>query len=387
VDPLTRGLGQCDEVHPICSNCSRRELACVYDPRPAVPPPLPRIEVQSLLSSSSPTPPRQPPAQPEDASRAFLALHASALPQTPSAAPGLDLARLELLHQYSTCTYASFTSHAEWQLAWRDTVPKLGFQYPFVMHATLAVSALHLSVLNHARSEHYLLLAARYYHDASVALRCALPHRRTLEGNALFVASSFIAIYVFASPPVNAPVGAEPRALAWFPVLRGIQAVVRGEWSQVAGELAPSLLGNRPAAATAAPVPAPPGVSALPPLPPLDGLCANVVDPEECRIYAEAAAKLRCTWDMFRAASGELWLPMAFLWPVTLCDGFVALLMRKRPRALVLLAHYNAMFAMLQGFWWIGKTARDELRVIEAAVGEAWSNEWLGWVRQVVGRE
>lgn len=359
---------------------------CVYDPKPAAPLPLPRIEVQSLLSSS-PTPPPLPPPPPpppsestdheENPARTFLSLFANTLPRTPSTYPGLDLTSLELLHQYSTCTYTSFTSQADWQLVWRDRVPKL-FHYPFVMHATLAISALHLSVLNLPRSEHYLLLAARYYHDASVALRNVLPHRQTQDGNALFVASSFIAIYAFATPPVNPPTGVEPRALTWLPILRGIEAVVRGEWSQVSGELAPSLLGDKP------PVPAPPGVSSLPPLPQLNGLCANVENHEERRIYQDAAAKLHYTWEMFRAASGEFWLPMAFLWPVTLCDGFVALLMDRRPRAMVLLAHYNAMFSMLQGFWWIGKRARDELVVIEAAIGEAWSNEWLGWVREVV---
>jgi hypothetical protein len=282
----------------------------------------------------------------------------------------LDITSLELLHHYSTSTYTSFATHASWQKVWRDTVPQLGFQYPFVLHATLAITALHLSVLNVARSDHYKVLAASYYHEASVALRNVLPRAATLEGNALFIASSFIAIYVFVCPAVQGSKD-DPRALTWFPVLRGIKAVIHGEWGGVSNEFAPLLLAL------------PLGESSLPSLPELERLTADVHDPEERHVYEHATADLRHSWDVYRRSSGEFWLPAAFLWPATVNDGFVHLLMERQPRALILLAHYSALFSKLSGFWWIGKRAKEELDLIERAIGEPWT-EWLGWVKGVV---
>jgi hypothetical protein len=249
-------------------------------------------------------------------------------------------------------------------------VPQLSFQYPFVLHATLAITALHLSFLNIARSEHYKMLAASYYHEASVALRNVLPRAQTLEGNALFIASSFIAIFVFASPVVRGAKD-DPRALTWFPVLRGIKAVIHGEWRMVSNEFAPLLNAY------------PTGEIVLPPLPELERMFVDVHDPEERRAYEDATAKLRHAWDLYRRASGEFWLPAAFMWPVAVNEGFVHLLMEKQPRALILLAYYGALFSRLSGFWWIGGRAKEELDVIERAVGQPWV-EWLGWVKDIV---
>jgi hypothetical protein len=249
-------------------------------------------------------------------------------------------------------------------------VPQLSFQYPFVLHATLAITALHLSFLNIARSEHYKMLAASYYHEASVALRNVLPRAQTLEGNALFIASSFIAIFVFASPVVRGAKD-DPRALTWFPVLRGIKAVIHGEWRMVSNEFAPLLNAY------------PTGEIVLPPLPELERMFVDVHDLEERRAYEDATAKLRHAWDLYRRASGEFWLPAAFMWPVAVNEGFVHLLMEKQPRALILLAYYGALFSRLSGFWWIGGRAKEELDVIERAVGQPWV-EWLGWVKDIV---
>lgn len=281
----------------------------------------------------------------------------------------LDLTRLELLHHYSTSTYSSFANHAGWQKVWRDTVPQLGFQHPFVLHATLAITALHLSVLHRARSEHYEMLAASCYHDALVALRNVLPRAASLEGNALFVASTFIAIYVFACPAVRGR-NDDPRALTWFPVLRGVQAVLHGEWKAVSSEFAPLSMAS------------PTGESSLPPLPELERMFDDIQDPNQHKAYRDATAKLRHAWDVYRQASDEFWLPAAFLWPVKISDAFVHLLMERQPPALVLLAHYSALFSKLSGFWWIGTRAKEELDAIERVVGERWSL-WLVWVRNV----
>lgn len=205
-----------------------------------------------------------------------------------------------------------------------------------------------------------------------MSLRNALPQRAEVEANALFVTSSFIAIYVFACPTVQR--GGEPRSLTWFPVLRGIPALVHGNWSQIATALAPSLRNAPPCESR----------TSLPPLPQLWHLCEGVNDPAEKGLYLEATQMLEMAWNVHRKASEEFWVAAAFLWPVKVSDGFLRLLMEHRPRALVLLAHYGAMFSKLESFWWIGTRAREELEIIEKIVGEDWKRVWLSWVRDVV---
>lgn len=89
-------------------------------------------------------------------------------------------------------------------------------------------------------------------------------------------------------------------------------------------------------------------------------------------------------YSMHQRVSEQFWVAAAFVWPVKIPEGFIKLLIRHEPRALVLLAHYGAMFSKLQGFWWIGSRAREELEIIERIVGEDWTKVWLGWVRGVV---
>lgn len=368
-------------MHPVCTNCQRRELDCIYELRSSPNPtpdgssssssahaPSTRIEVQSLLS----TPPPHTPTQ----SESFLHLLRHTISRQPSPhATRLDLTRLELIHQYTSVTYASFSNHPEWNLVWRDKIPQL-FTSPYVLHATLAISALHLSFLNKERSVHYQDLANSYYHDASVSLRNAIPSVTKQDPNALFVASVFIAIYVFACPTVVRH-DDDPRALTWFPVLRGIPAVTRGV-KDVLRELAPAVSAQalRP----------PARASTLPPLPEnLDRLYDGIEDPEERAIYIHATATLKYSWELHRIASNEFWLGAAFIWPAKMDDGFVHLMVERRPPALVLLAYYNAMFSMLGGVWWIGSRAKEELAVIERILDKDWAREWLPWVRGLVG--
>ena len=215
----------------------------------------------------------------------------------------------------------------------------------------------------------------RLHHAASVALRRALPGVAREDPNALFVASSFIAIYAFASPSVVRH-GDDPRALAWFPVLRGIPAVTRGV-TNVLRELAPKL---------AVPAGGPARHAALlPPLPADLGLVADAVaDADEREVIRAAIGVLRHSWELHRAMTNDFWLAAAFMWPAKLDARFVHLMAERRPAALILLAYYNAMFSMLSGFWWIGARAKEELAVIEKIVDKDWGDRWLPWVRKVV---
>lgn len=62
------------------------------------------------------------------------------------------------------------------------------------------------------------------------------------------------------------------------------------------------------------------------------------------------------------------------VFPMLLNNRFVTLLEERRPRALVILAHYFALLDKLRSFWWIGDLGAREVR----AIVEALPPEWQG---------
>jgi hypothetical protein len=287
----------------------------------------------------------------------------------------LDLLHLSLLHQFSTSTYATFSSNRVGQAVWRDHVPRIAFSHPSVLHAIFAVSALHLSFLNPAKSSRYQLIAADNYQKASVSLRQALQSDSLVgagRGGALFVASALIAVYVFADPAMRC--AGEPGALTWIPIIRGIKTVLATCWEGLEeSSIAPLLkIGAQPE-----PTPTP-AENAQPPLElPADIDTLHLTEPDgaEAAIYAHAVEKLREALHFTR--NNDFRIACTFVWPVTLLEGFMDLLRQKKPRALVLVAsYYCAMSPILNGLWWSGTTPKRDMEIIEQMVGsreEAWA--------------
>lgn len=361
-------LWQCDELRPVCKNCTKRGVQCEFFNKEIGSSAARKIEVHSLLSGT------------------IAAAHPS--PCTPNPrhdvppALDLDLLNLALMHNFSTSTYTTFSATTSSQTVWREIVPRLSFSHPVLLHAVLANSALQLSIISPAYSKRYQLVAADHYNSASVALRNSLPPALNAEG-ALFLASCLIATYVFASPTFRQGTPQEPGALTWFPLLRGVRTVLEGCWESLKGSELDPLLHVKPQP------PAPPQalpIKCLPELPlDIEALYETVEDPEVRQIYAEAIGTLRKAWAF--TAHSDFRIASAFFWPYTVSEGFLKLLLRKCPRALVLLALYYTMFSGLEDVWWIRGVARKELAIIEGLVDREWGERWLGWARTVAGEK
>ncbi|KAM5349136.1 hypothetical protein ACJ41O_008959 [Fusarium nematophilum] len=71
------------------------------------------------------------------------------------------------------------------------------------------------------------------------------------------------------------------------------------------------------------------------------------------------------------------------VFPMLVHRRFVDMVEEQRPRALVILAHYFALLAMLRGFWWIGDAGRREVRAIADVVPNEWGG-LLSWPKGVL---
>jgi hypothetical protein len=95
-----------------------------------------------------------------------------------------------LLHHYTAATYLTLGQNPTLQTLWRVTIPQIGFSYPYVLRAILAISALHLVYLQQEERAHYVAQAA-YHHE--VALQNVAP---SLEAR---IAENPTAAFVFSS--------------------------------------------------------------------------------------------------------------------------------------------------------------------------------------------
>ncbi|KAB8349826.1 hypothetical protein FH972_023839 [Carpinus fangiana] len=186
---------QCDERSPNCSGCLRHSTECIY----------PDAEGRHLTTPShlSLAPALDVIGSPQ-----------KALSVAPS--PDLNLEDLELLHQYLTFTCVSTGQTREATTHLRNTGPRLGQTYPFVMRGLLAMAATHLSRLQPASQPHYAMMAARHQSASISDFRAAVPHLNHDNYQALIAYAKSLLWCAFATDEGSEGQGA-PETNDWLP--------------------------------------------------------------------------------------------------------------------------------------------------------------------------
>jgi hypothetical protein len=151
---------QCDEQQPNCANCVKQGTSCEYRPAKSREP-----------STGSPMPLAALTPMPNEAN-----VVDTPQPILPAKGPGLDpiepnVTQLRLMHHYTTVTAKTLAHDAGSEAILTNNMVQTSFSYPFLLHAILAISALHLSRFetraSPAYAEYYLL--ADRHHDAALA--------------------------------------------------------------------------------------------------------------------------------------------------------------------------------------------------------------------------
>ena len=290
----------------------------------------------------------------------------------------LEMTNLELLHHFTTATYQTISTNEDVRELWRLVLPQIAFSKEFLMHAMLAMSALHLSFLR-SPDKSYVVQAAHHHGKALGSLRTAFSALDPEHVNATFATSSITAMYVYACPPVVED--KLPTAPTWIPLFRGICATSSQCWEWVrGGELAPLFIRKKVNHSYCA------GEDFRFPSSLFDLSrrgASGEPDPEELEddnvlgIYRRATEELKLSWDLFR--STEPRVSATFKWPATMSDEFVRFIEEQRPRALVLLAHHCVLIESLEEvYWWAKGRGVDEIKRIEGVLEEKWKR-WLDW--------
>ncbi|TVY88408.1 Sterol uptake control protein [Lachnellula willkommii] len=233
---ISRNSSPCDEVHPVCGNCSKHGVSCDFEgvylslPTPAVSSPSIPGTTTSTLGSSGNTPSASPSSpRPSSALTPFHQTPRDLVRTHPAASRLLEL---RLMHHFTAKTCLTFSEIEAARHAWQVEVPEISYHAQYLMDAILAVSALHLRAQNPTDQD--LVRASHRYMASSIAQYSSLLDGGLSELNAeaLFSTSALIAFQTSASRRFEdfQGDGGYTLPLAWFHSFQGVKTVVMASW-------------------------------------------------------------------------------------------------------------------------------------------------------------
>lgn len=359
---------QCDEIHPVCSNCAKHGVSCDFQdagastltPKgqlPASPRPLDRSPRDSL------------PPMPEDAITANL---------DPAASRSLEL---RLMHNYTALTASTFSDKPDQTHAWQLSVPALAHEADYLLDAILAISALHLRALHPA--DQTLVRASHGYMASALAQYSTLLRNGVCEDNAeaLFSTATLIAFQSSASRLFDDSDDGYVLPLAWFHSYQGIKTVVIASWQWLRNSTRiQPIISGQPSLSLDLHPDKKTFFSHL-----LDGVDEQIAsEPEETSAETRQGYQHAIAFLNWAHQKPERERITAFA--ATVSRRFVTLIGERDPRALVIIACFFAMMRVVDDVWWLRGIAKKEVTGIHGLLPAEWLAK-MEWPVKVANHE
>lgn len=305
-----------------------------------------------------------------------------------ASAPGLGqhaawIDDLELMHHFTALTCMTLPRAEMLRQVWQVEVPKLGIEYPFVMHQILAVAALHLVSLRPDNHQRHTLDAFRHQTEALAGFRQYIGSINDDNCEALFASSSLLLISAFAT---------FSRSKDWLqqaetPTIRDIVdvfALVRGmneilscsQETLERGKFAP-IFKVQPTGT--------PSVVLGETRARLGTLWTHMSPSASDAGLLRREVDVLLQWiDRCDYTTSKPELRVTMTWPIYISSDFIRLLLAHDAAALTLLAHYCAVAGSTEtSTWYMKSWSRTALRAIDQALDPAW-NSYLDWPRAMI---
>ncbi|KAK3903371.1 hypothetical protein C8A05DRAFT_14675 [Staphylotrichum tortipilum] len=355
---------KCDEGRPACRACTARQESCVYAIRPTA---APSSAVSSLGAGSDPS---SPGAVALRARRP----HAASVTQQPLfVAPGRDEIDMRLLWFYTTATYASFSTggmrERSVDVVLKVNVVQHAFANPFLMNCVLGLSAMHMNQLGIRNMGVSRAHEIRYRANAVETYRKAVAAADPVTYPALLVCSLLLCAL---STHVFRGDDAQPFAiLDWMALWKGIGTIID--------------ITRQPRVFRS-------GVAALLFRPPIDldasarcvpayllFMVASIKpgDPDFDLVqrYYEALQFLGSLYLELRNGFSHMLVLRVVTLPTFLPKQVIDAAREKRPRALIILAHYLVFLKFrVMSCWWMDGISEHELPNVARCIGPDWAD-------------
>lgn len=371
-------LDQCDEVHPKCGNCEKHGVECDFATQ--------RTPSESSLvrrdSASS-------------ASSSLMRVNGSSTSDSPLTAlsppPRIDpgvmssyqgstrMLELRLLHNYTALTANTLASNDTFEMrqAWNISVPNMAFESPCLLDAVFAVSALHMRTL--LPNDKSLIRASHGYMASAISQYSSALTSGVNSSNAeaLFTTSAIVAFQSAAQrrfpEEVYGTNNEYQLPVSWFHSFQGVKAVVLASWKYIRNsDRVHPIITAQPALSLDLKPARPTFFKPL--LLELDEQLESL-EPSKRQdtrqAYEHAVAFLN--WSHQKPERARI---LGF--PATVSRRFVELIEEHDPRALVIIACFFAMTAVVDNIWWLEGIAKRECEGILSLLPRSWwaKMEW-----------
>ncbi|KAK0204535.1 hypothetical protein DFS33DRAFT_1320991 [Desarmillaria ectypa] len=338
---------KCGEEFPTCKNCARRGIDCVW------------IST-SQHGSVDPGTYRAPPT---------ISWRAGAA--------AFDLLDLELMHHYATATSTSFSSDPATASVWTTIVPKIALdpKNSYLLHAILAISALHAHHTDPTAGQ-YAVAADSHHFQAKIGLHKAETDEDADIG-AVFITWSLVTIFEFATSSAVSLVASD-----WHIMTRTIPSTVAEAWLQLQDGVLHPMLVTMMGPSMAPKVLEGPFISSLSTLSSTTPSLPDVEELHDVPVYAAYRESIHLLEMSWKASFQKAYCMFsAGLWWSKVPSTFLRLLAERRPRALIILAHYCVMMKRVaeDGPWWARKQWGGEAARILSTLDARWT-PLLGWL-------
>jgi len=312
--------------------------------------------------------PPEPPRYNEDMLDGYLEFERKKLP---------DPIDDTLFQHYIEYTCVTIATNAETERIWKVIVPELAYEHPFLMHGILACSAQHLAYLNPAQKLELTIRACSNQDKGMPLFRFAIENPRKENCHAILAFSHLPVIYSFASDRQqdsmllvdNDGVDILP---SWLHFLRGGCSMLCTVWDDIKAG---------PVQALAAAWDEPMRIEEDLRTPLLESLlslfdertCGDAWPEEVRKVYHDAAIELGRAFSCMEALkeSCTTW-DVLRIWPLELSIDYMALLRKRCPGALILLAHYCVILNKMQSNWYCEGQASRLMSTILSHLDGRW---------------
>jgi hypothetical protein len=294
-----------------------------------------------------------------------------------------------LLRHYIASTSISIAHDKQSEALWQVTVPQLAYLHPFLLHAILACSALHLAYKYPAQQGQYLVEASSHQNIAMPQFRSAIENVDSDNCHSILVFSHLLVIYSFALERQDERLfiveGNETDVSpSWLHFLRNGCLMVCSVWD---------LIEDGPVKELASQWEVPIEISEEGKLPLVDHLLSVIPSQdsqyawsvEECRLYTNTAIELGQAFACTRTLDEKFttWDALR-IWPMLISLGFMNLLNNWHPGALILLCHYCILLKKLEAHWYFEGRATRLLTTIFKHLDTRW-HCFVKWPLEEIG--
>ncbi|MCJ1340304.1 hypothetical protein MMC09_005598 [Bachmanniomyces sp. S44760] len=291
---------------------------------------------------------------------------------------------LELMHQYATATSLTMSDITKVQHTWQVALTEIALSHEFLMHAELALAAVHILHTNSSMSS----TKRRVYEDAAakhknLALQEALPVFNDITQDnchALFGLAGLVAMLAFVFPhqssdrSFNGPVD---DIREFFGLLRGVSTILDTslEWV-LHGPLASHLGHDWHPAPISLRSDLKKALNQL-----VETNNDKVTDSKTRGMYNATIEHVRKAFEDYKTISSER--SLVFGWVIGVSEDYLLNLKSKSPMAWVILAYYGVLLHSVNGKWWSEGRGKLLVEYICEELSEEWQSS-LQWPKEMV---